>query len=79
MAWSNMSELIDELYNEVNRLAEELSEELGRQVSIREALVRLVESKGLDPSDFAWSWRMNAMIRSENQSEKKSLKIRPDS
>ena len=82
-----MSDPIEELYKEVNRVVEELTEKLGRRASLREALVRLVQSKALEPSDFTWSWRMTkvnsknihpmtldnqAMIHSENQSEKKS-------
>ena len=49
----------DELYKQLTKVADDLTEELGRPVSVREALLQLIESMKLEPSDFSWSWRIN--------------------
>ena len=54
-----MSSPSDELYKQLTEVAEDLTEELGRPVSVREALLQLIESMKLKPSDFSWSWRIN--------------------
>jgi hypothetical protein len=62
-----MSRIADELYRRLNEAADELAEELGRPVSMVEALRRLVESMGLEPSDFAWSTRVTEMKDVQNR------------
>ena len=54
-----MSSVADELYKQLTKVADDLIEELGRPVSVREILLQLIESKRLEPSDFSWSWRIN--------------------
>ena len=54
-----MSSVADELYIQLTKVADDLIEELGRPVSVREALLQLIESMKLEPSDFSWSWRIN--------------------
>jgi hypothetical protein len=62
-----MSSLVDELFKKLNAVSDELSQELGRQITIREALLRTFESLGLRPSDFAWSWRLNDSVNAGNR------------
>ena len=54
-----MSSVADQLYKQLTKVTDDLTEELGRPVSVREALLQLIESKRLEPSDFSWSWRIN--------------------
>ena len=59
-----MSNPMDELYRRLNQAAEELNEERGRPVSMREALLRMIESMELKPSDFTWSSRIKDLEKS---------------
>ena len=54
-----MSSPSDELYKQLTKVAHDLAEELGRPVSVRDALLQFIESMKLEPSDFSWSWRIN--------------------
>jgi len=56
---------MDEIYRKLNSVADQLTLEQGKQVSMREVLLQLIESMKLEPSDFSWSWRIN-----ENSSKK---------
>ena len=60
-----MSKSLDEIYRKLNSVADQLTLKQGRRVSMREALLQLIESLKLEPSDFSWSWRIN-----ENNSKK---------
>ena len=64
-----MSNVIDELYRKVSAVADQLEEELGRPVSMNEALLRLVESMKLDPSDLSWSWRISGTGETEKEAD----------
>jgi hypothetical protein len=54
-----MSRSVDELYRKLNSVADQLSLEQGREVSMNKALLQLIEYMKLEPSDFWWSWRIN--------------------
>ena len=56
-------------------VAAELSVELGRPVTFRETLLRLLEGEQVRPRDFAWSWRFKEQASAEKRirwSEKRS-------
>jgi len=56
---------MDEIYRKLNSVADQLTLKQGKQASMREVLLQLIESMKLEPSDFSWSWRIN-----ENTSKK---------
>ena len=49
--------VMDHLYERVNRVATQMTAELGRPVTAREALLRLLEANPLELGDFEWSFR----------------------
>jgi hypothetical protein len=48
---------MDELFKKLNRIANEVKEERGEQVTMRTALLRLIPPDTVKPTDLAWSWR----------------------
>jgi hypothetical protein len=48
---------MDELFKRLNRIAKEMMEERGEQVTMRTALLRLIPPDRVEPADLAWSWR----------------------
>ena len=60
-----MTSVVDELYKQLNKVSDELTQELGRPVSMREALLYWIESRRLEPSDFFWSWRITRSSSTE--------------
>ena len=56
-----MSHIIDDLYLRLNGVATEMTAELGRPVTLREALLRLLGKERLQLGNFAWSWRFQEL------------------
>ena len=48
----------DDIYKELNRVAGQLRQELGRPISMDDVLDHLLKTRGLKPSDFQGAWRM---------------------
>ena len=67
-----MSHIIDDLYLRLNGVATELTAELGRTVTIREALLRLLGTKQLDLGDLAWSWRFKELAGAEKSARRRT-------
>jgi len=65
-----MSKSMDEIYRKLNSVADQLTLKQGKQASMREVLLQLIESMKLEPSDFSWSWRIN-----ENSSKKTAISL----
>jgi len=68
-----MSRSVDKLYRKLNSVADQLSVQHGRQVSMNEALLQLIESMKLEPSDFSWSWRINETSSKKTVHDKNSV------
>ncbi len=48
----------DDIYRELNRVAGQLRQELGRPVSMDDVLEHLLKTRGLKLSDFQGAWKM---------------------
>jgi len=64
-----MSDIVDELYKRLSVIADQMTRELGRPVSTREALLRMFEAMDLKRSDFAWSVRVRGLNRANSGRE----------
>ena len=62
-----MSDLTDDFYLRLKRIGSELTAEMGRPVTIREALLRLLETERLELGDLAWSWRFKELAGAERK------------
>ena len=62
-----MSRIIDDLYLRLNGVATELTAELGRTVTLREALLRLFGAERMLPGDLAWSWRFQELAKARGE------------
>ena len=69
----NTAGSVEELYRKLNTEADGLRKELGRPVSMGEALLRLIESMKLEAKDLTWSWRINETWSTETIHGKKRL------
>ena len=58
---------MDDLYLRLKRIGRELTDEIGRPVTIREALLRLLETEQLELGDLAWSWRFKGLPGAERK------------
>ena len=64
-----MTDIIDNFYLRLESVATELTTELGRPATIREALLRLLETERLQLGDFAWSWRFRELAKARTLSD----------
>ena len=62
-----LSGIIDDFYVRLEKVAEQLTVELDRPVTIREALLRLLKTEKLELVDFAWSWRFEELTGAEKR------------
>ena len=62
-----MSDIIDDFYVRLEKVAAQLRVELGRPVTIREALLRLLRTEKLEFGSFAWSWRFKELDSAEKR------------
>ena len=63
----NVSDFIDDFYLRLKRIATELTAQMGRPVTMREAILRLLEPEQLELGDLAWSWRLKELARAERK------------